>query len=750
MLRFWFKTKNLFQAKPLLFTWVIVGLVLLVVIFSYYGFFQPSLVNIGHRVTSLHLETAKSTQNQIIGLIDKNIGSLGQLADILSLPLSPEQTKTIVNGFFRDHKWFDNLSVADGRGREILKISQTEFFYPRDYGLIAQTDYFLRAAAGEPYYGPVFLADSGAPTMRLAVPIRGLASDRGAVLAADFSLWKINELLTADAGQNKRYVTDSLGYVIAHSDPIYPLRKYSVASRRVVAEVVKNKQIAFGLDAGDEYVNEQGEQVYAVGVPMAREGWGVFTEEPAAAAWAAYKKIRLTGVILGFSTFALLLVLLINARSLNLFFNDLRHKRKMLADEVDMRTSELSELDKTTKLLVRRDLELSITNHELDKKIEQLEKSEKSLLRAFGDIRTTQLKLEEEKEKTVAIINNFIDPIIVLNERGEIVLFNPSGRRVFGLENSHYGLKVSAENNFSFNNFRPFVKCDFKAKPLESLNEGNISLEEVEVVSGEHTTTYKAITGQVLGDEGENLGILKIFYDISREKDLDRLKSEFISIAAHQLRTPLSAIKWVIKMVLDEDVGPLNKEQSELLEKGYKSNERIIHLVNDLLNVSRIEEGRFGYNFEKHDFLELVNSVVEGVAGLIDKNKIKLVINKPNLLPPIVFDQEKMLLVMQNLVDNALKYTPERGRIEINIDVDKEFFKVSVTDNGVGIPEKDKQKLFSKFFRAANVIRMQTEGSGLGLFIVKNIINKHGGVIFVDSQEGRGTEVHFTLPLKKI
>jgi len=253
-----------------------------------------------------------------------------------------------------------------------------------------------------------------------------------------------------------------------------------------------------------------------------------------------------------------------------------------------------------------------------------------------------------------------------------------------------------------------------------------------------------------LGDEGENLGILKIFYDISREKDLDRLKSEFISIAAHQLRTPLSAIKWVIKMVLDEDVGPLNKEQSELLEKGYKSNERIIHLVNDLLNVSRIEEGRFGYNFEKHDFLELVNSVVEGVAGLIDKNKIKLVINKPNLLPPIVFDQEKMLLVMQNLVDNALKYTPERGRIEINIDVDKEFFKVSVKDNGVGIPEKDKQKLFSKFFRAANVIRMQTEGSGLGLFIVKNIINKHGGVIFVDSQEGRGTDVHFTLPLKKI
>ena len=242
---------------------------------------------------------------------------------------------------------------------------------------------------------------------------------------------------------------------------------------------------------------------------------------------------------------------------------------------------------------------------------------------------------------------------------------------------------------------------------------------------------------------------MKIFNDLTREKMIDKMKSEFISIAAHQLRTPLSAIKWIIKMVLDGDAGELNKEQHDLLQKGYQSNERIIGLVNDLLNVSRIEEGRFGYNFDYGDFNEVITVIVESCEKLIAKNHQKFEVIKPTVLPKVYMDKERISLVLQNLVENAIKYTPEYGSIELKVTVDEGHLKISVRDNGVGIPKEDTDKIFTKFFRASNVIRMETEGTGLGLFIAKNIVEKHGGIIEMESEEGKGTMFTFTVLMEK-
>ena len=205
-------------------------------------------------------------------------------------------------------------------------------------------------------------------------------------------------------------------------------------------------------------------------------------------------------------------------------------------------------------------------------------------------------------------------------------------------------------------------------------------------------------------------------------------------------------------MVLDGDAGKLNNEQLELLTKGYKSNERIIRLVDDLLDISRIEEGRFGYNFKYSDFQEVLNNVVENAARLIAKNYLKLSVDKPKKLPEVYMDPARIVLVLQNLLDNAIKYTPEFGQIKIEVKVlDKgKVLKVSIKDQGVGIPKADQPKLFSKFFRAANAVRIETEGTGLGLFIAKNIIKKHQGEIGINSEEGKGTEAYFTLPISDI
>jgi signal transduction histidine kinase len=384
----------------------------------------------------------------------------------------------------------------------------------------------------------------------------------------------------------------------------------------------------------------------------------------------------------------------------------------------------------------------------LEEKSEQMDDQTRMLIRRDIKLLEANQELIEEKNKVSSIIANFADPIIFLSQEERIDLLNPAAREILGMDESSLGEKISPRNKFSLANFKRFIKPEIEIKPLGDMSEGGFALEEATVKKGKDEKIYKVMTAPVYnGDRTAIFGHIKIFYDLTREKAIDRLKSEFISIAAHQLRTPLTSIKWVIKMAMDGDAGPLNIEQKELLEKGYISNERVIRLVNDLLNVSRIEEGRFGYVFEKNDFQEIINTVIENIEGEVAKKHINLIIKKPEKIPLVKIDKNKMVMVMQNLLDNGVKYSPEGSKLELKMETTENFLKVSVKDSGIGIPAGDKDKLFTKFFRAANVAKAEIEGTGLGLFIVKNIIDRHGGVISVKSEEGKGTEVSFLLPL---
>ncbi|MDD5071655.1 MAG: ATP-binding protein [Patescibacteria group bacterium] len=389
---------------------------------------------------------------------------------------------------------------------------------------------------------------------------------------------------------------------------------------------------------------------------------------------------------------------------------------------------------------------------EVKARTKELDDSRKSLINILEDVEDERNKAEEEKEKTLALISSFSTPVIFLNSQNKLALFNPSAREILNIKDGDLDAEISENNNFSLNNFTGIIHNKFKVEKIEK-GRGDIdeyaNLEEVTVKYREGDRIYKVTTVKAKEKDGDYLGTVKIFYDTTREKTIDRLKSEFISIAAHQLRTPLSAIKWVIKMILDGDAGKLTVEQQELLSKGYASNERIIRLVNDLLNVSRIEEGKFGFDFQKENFQKVIDATLGNLENLIVKNHLQLEIKKPKRLPEVYFDKERMVMVMQNILDNAIKYTPEYGKIEIKIEVDKQFLYVKIKDQGVGIPKKDQEKLFTKFFRATNAVRLETEGSGLGLFIVKNIIERHNGKIILTSEEGKGTEVSFSLPLNK-
>lgn len=268
--------------------------------------------------------------------------------------------------------------------------------------------------------------------------------------------------------------------------------------------------------------------------------------------------------------------------------------------------------------------------------------------------------------------------------------------------------------------------------------------------SGYVVRSLQTVEVELLKANRELARLNKIYSKVNRRlKEIDQMKTEFISVASHQMRTPLSATKWVLKMIMDGDLGPLNQQQREMLTKGYETNERMIILINDLLNVSRIEEGRFQYRFVHMALDRVIQSVTQEMYNAIRKKEIKFDFKKPKeALPRVNIDPQKIRLVVQNLLDNAIKYTPSGGKVTLSLWKDDHQVVCSVADSGVGIPVSQQSRLFSKFFRADNVVRMQTDGSGLGLFIVKNIIERHRGGVWFESIEGKGTTFFFSLPIR--
>lgn len=250
------------------------------------------------------------------------------------------------------------------------------------------------------------------------------------------------------------------------------------------------------------------------------------------------------------------------------------------------------------------------------------------------------------------------------------------------------------------------------------------------------------ISNQLLSKREEELTLVN-----DRLRELDKAKSEFISVAAHQLRTPLSAIKWTLSLIIDENSENLTPEQRGLIMKGYESNERIIRLVNDMLTVTRIESGKVQYTFSPFHIDDLIDSVLLDFTGLAHDCNIHLSFEKsPTKLPYANADAEKIRNVIQNLIENSIWYTKSGGEVIVSSGLERDMIKVSVKDNGIGIPERQKSGIFSKFFRADNAVKTRTDGSGLGLFVSKSIIDKHNGSIGFVSTEGQGTTFYFTIP----
>ena len=230
--------------------------------------------------------------------------------------------------------------------------------------------------------------------------------------------------------------------------------------------------------------------------------------------------------------------------------------------------------------------------------------------------------------------------------------------------------------------------------------------------------------------------------------DAARMKTEFISVVSHQLRSPLTNLKWIIEVFASGGLGQIDEKQTKYLTILKENSDRMTDLINDLITVSRIETKTFLPQKTEFSFPGLIKMVISEFKSFYESRNIEIKFQTQENLQKISVSHDLLKMVIVNLLDNAIRYTRGRGIIEIGLEKRRKKFYFEIKDSGVGIPREDQKYIFQKFFRSSNILRYQTRGIGLGLYIVKSIIEKLGGTIWFKSQEGVGSAFWFTLPIK--
>lgn len=374
------------------------------------------------------------------------------------------------------------------------------------------------------------------------------------------------------------------------------------------------------------------------------------------------------------------------------------------------------------------------------------------------DLQNERNLATESKQRQETILFGIQDAVIALDNDKKITLFNPSAESLSGISNSE------ALNS----KFDEIIQLDGRKKiNLSGFIDAALAGHSAKLRRHTILINKKGKRIPVAGSavpqrnlDGDIVGAIVALRDTSVEEELDRQKTEFVSLASHQLRTPLSAIGWYSEMLLNGDAGKLTVNQTKFLKEISTSNSRMVDLVNMLLDVSRIESGKLAYKAQSISITKVLSSAEKELASAIkEKDLLYVHAIEPNIKPLFV-DPKLLQMIIQNLISNAVKYTPEAGSVKLTLReaksedlaaaglrrTSKKYILLSVADTGYGIPKEQQNKVFEKLFRANNTRVLDVQGTGLGLYIVKSVVETMGGHIWFTSIETLGTTFNVLLP----
>lgn len=362
-----------------------------------------------------------------------------------------------------------------------------------------------------------------------------------------------------------------------------------------------------------------------------------------------------------------------------------------------------------------------------------------NLKRIFETIEQQKNAALFEKSKLDEVLSSIVDGIVALDFNKNIILVNKAAEEITG-----YKLEEIVH--------RPIgqivhVFSDTEEVLPKTYCQSNFNQSARLVGKNGKETKINLLTAQLEGTQ-TNISCILILHDLSREEELEEMRLDFVSMASHELRTPLTSIIGYLSVFINENKDKFQKEELALLEKSLTSAQQLLTLIQNLLSVNKIEREQMSVAPQPLDYLPLVTKVVEDLkTQAIQKNIILTLHPAKEELPKVLADPLRIPEVITNLMANAINYTPSGGEVDVFLQVSPNEVTTTVADTGVGIPKEVLSKLFSKFYRGSHQVKQTTKGTGLGLYISKSIIEKLGGKIWVESEEGKGSKFSFTLPL---
>ncbi|AOY77953.1 HAMP domain-containing histidine kinase [Clostridium formicaceticum] len=414
------------------------------------------------------------------------------------------------------------------------------------------------------------------------------------------------------------------------------------------------------------------------------------------------------------------------------------HKTIQPIQELIEKVKKIAEGDYDQQIYIKGSGEISVLADEFNVMAKKLSSYEQLNIK----------RLMKEKKKAEAIVEGISDGIIVTDINHKITLVNRAAEKIFGVKETdalerHFLEVAKHEEVFKIIEEVENVQKNTDKKPLR---EVAISLRQNE--------KYKHYRIQVLpiGDKfKEFIGVVTLIQDITKLKEIDEMKSDFISTVSHEFRTPLTSMSMGTGLLLEGIPGPLTENQKELVEAMKEDQERLKNLVNDLLDLSRIESGKIEMNIRGNELKKIVEESVKAFEHQAKDKNIELSYCIEENLPLVRADFNKVSWILINLIGNAMRYTPRDGSGKIQIEGKRtgSIVLVSVSDNGIGIPQEYRKKIFEKFVQVKDREGNPTGGTGLGLAICKEIIEAHGGQIWVKSKLGKGSSFYFTLAIEK-
>ena len=573
---------------------------------------------------------------------------------------------------------------------------------------ISDRDYFKFCRyIGETYYSdPSEESVFGLVVATIAAPIRADDGSAVGIIFAGVPLEAVNRIIDnrhLDESESV-YIVDRKGAVIVHSEKYLtqllgnPL-SLDYSDYSVVQDLV-------GGHSGVGEYEYDGETYLACYMAVEPSGWGIVVQEPLRIIMA--KSYVVTNFLLGINAAAFIAAVAVAL----LFARQVTNPLRRLAEYAGT----VERGDYTAELEVEgRD------------EIAEVTSAIKSMVK--------QMVAMQEKE-LAAIVNSMKDGLIVLDQNDRVTRVNPYMEQMLGVRAAEV-----------LNKSIPELESDPRLMPLARLARTESPDDEV-VLTEPYERILKVHSSTLKSGSDKDLGKVKVILDVTQERELDQMKTDFIANTSHELRTPLHSIRGFVKLILDGKV-PDEETQREFLSIVDEQSQHLSNLVSSILDTAAMESGETSFEMQPVSMGEVIDKVVVKLQKIADYREIVVEAGLPETLPPIQGDPEKLEQVVTNLVHNAIKFSPKGGKVRITARTENSSMLVQVIDHGIGIPPGDIPSLFQKFFKVHGSMPWASSGTGLGLYIVKQIVEAHRGQVWVESEQGEGSTFILELPLSR-